>query len=254
MKKAVKIILIVSGVIILGFFAVPILSGIFNIASAVGIVVGILLLLAGAFIERFIIFIKKICSHKIGKRLFASACICAAAVILCFLTALCSTVHSSSSNAENQSTVIVLGCAVYGETPSKMLSSRINAAYNYMVENPQSSAILSGGRGKGEDISEAQCMFNELTEKGIAASRLYIEDKSTNTNENIAFSEKIIEDNSLSREVAISTSDYHLKRATMIAKKKGLNAKRISAASQWTILPVFYVRDTFGVIKEFIFG
>ena len=133
-----------------------------------------------------------------------------------------------------------------------MLSYRINSAYDYLTKNPKSVAILSGGQGRGESISEAQCMFNELTEKGIEPNRLYLEDKSTNTFENISFSKNIIDKYGFSTEVAVATSNFHLKRATMIAEKQGLTAKRISAETSQFLIPTYYVRDTLGVIKEFI--
>lgn len=96
-------------------------------------------------------------------------------------------------------------------------------------------------------------MYNILTEKGISPDRLYLEDKSTNTEENIAFSKRIIDENGLDTDIAVVTSDYHLKRATMICKKNGLkNVHRISAASVYFDKPTFYLREVLGVVKEFI--
>ena len=140
-----------------------------------------------------------------------------------------------------------------GKSPSWMLSYRIDSAYKYLEAHPDSVAVLSGGQGNKEDISEAQCMFNVLTEKGIDPDRLYLEDKSTNTFENISFSKKIIDENNLSTDVAIATSSFHLKRATIIAEKQELKPARISAYTSHFLRATYYVRDTFGVIKEFLF-
>ena len=173
--------------------------------------------------------------------------------MLCCFIALGSTIAASTTNATNQQTVIILGCAVVGKSPSWMLSYRIDSAYKYLEAHPDSVAVLSGGQGNKEDISEAQCMFNVLTDKGIDPDRLYLEDKSTNTFENISFSKKIIDENNLSTDVAIATSSFHLKRATIIAEKQELKPARISAYTSHFLRATYYVRDTFGVIKEFLF-
>lgn len=252
-NKITKNLLCGIGGLILFTFTAPILGNIFNIANILGITLGFCFLIFGIFYEKIIFIIKKILKNKIGKTLF-SICltiICAAAI--CFAAALGSVIASSTTNATNQSTVIVLGCAVYGDVPSTMLSARINEAYNYLEQNDDAVAILSGGQGNGENISEAECMFNILTEKGIDKSRLFIEDSSTNTAENLEFSNQIIQDNNLNTEVAIATSDFHLKRAAMIAERQGLTPHRISARSGFFAIPTFYIRDTLGVIKEFIF-
>ncbi|MCC8072621.1 MAG: YdcF family protein, partial [Clostridiales bacterium] len=68
---------------------------------------------------------------------------------------------------------------------------------------------------------------------------------------NIYNSKQIILKNNLSTNVAIVSSDFHLKRASMIAQKNGLTPYRISAHSGFFDVPTFYVRDTLGVIKEF---
>ena len=71
---------------------------------------------------------------------------------------------------ESGVTVIVLGCQVKGTSPSLMLNSRINAAYKYLSENDDSVCVASGGKGNNEDISEADCIKNELIKRGIDAS------------------------------------------------------------------------------------
>ena len=252
MKKTIRFFMIGAGIFFLLLFIAPLFANILNIGNILGIAGSLLLILWGIFLNPLIKFKNKINSNKKGKIIFnigASGIIAAA---LSFFIALGATLASSTSNAENQNTVIILGCAVMGDQPSWMLRQRIESAYEYLEENPDCVAILSGGQGNNEKISEAQCMFNILTEKGIDEGRLYLEDKSTNTFENIAFSKQIIDDNNLSTDVAIASSNFHLKRATMVAQKNGMTAKRISAKTSTFLTPTYYVRDTLGVILEFI--
>lgn len=235
------------------YFIAPLFAHILNIGNLAGIIFSASLLCLGLFLNPILKLVGKIRMKKAGRIAFDSLFVAGCSVMLCFFIALGSTIAASTTNAENQDTVIVLGCSVVGEQPSWMLSYRIDSAYKYLAENPESVAVLSGGQGAGEAISEAQCMFNVLTEKGIDPDRLYLEDKSTNTFENISFSKKVIDDNKLSTDVAIASSSFHLKRATIIAEKQGLNPARISSYTSHFLRATYYVRDTFGVIKEFLF-
>lgn len=255
MKRIFKMLFRISGTVLLFIFAVPIAANIFNIGNILGIIISICFLFIGIFLDGIISLIKKICSTKSGKICFGTFSTAAVAMILCFVTALSSVIACSSSNAENEQTIIVLGCAVYKDKPSSMLTARINTACKYLRNNKNAVAVLSGGKGEGEYISEAECMYDLMIQMGIEKERLYIEDKSTNTNENIENSLKIIEENGLSKNIAVVSSDYHLKRATMIAEKNGIeNPKRLSASSGFFAAPTFYIRDTLGVIKEFAVG
>ncbi len=74
---------------------------------------------------------------------------------------------STKREKANSPYCIVLGAAVHGDSPSLVLWERIQAAYDFLSQNPESIAILSGGQGPGENISEAQCMFENLMEMGI---------------------------------------------------------------------------------------
>lgn len=253
MKNLIRLILTITGGILLFYFIAPLFAHILNIGNLAGIIFSAALIILGLFLNPILKIVDKIRAKKAGKIIFDALFVSGCSVLLCFFIALGSTIAASTTNATNQKTVIILGCAVVGEQPSWMLSHRINSAFKYLEEHPDSVAVLSGGQGNNEDISEAQCMFNVLTEKGIDPDRLYLEDKSTNTFENISFSKKIIDDNNLSTDAAIASSSFHLKRATLIAEKQGLNPARISAHTSHFLRVTYYVRDTFGVIKEFLF-
>lgn len=243
-------ILIVCGAYYLYMFAGIALMGIINIANIIGIIMSICAILIGIFLNLIIKFCKKHYKSKKGKIILNSIFGVLGVGIICFSLALGSVIVNDDTNADKQDTIIVLGCSVYSYT----LKCRVNAAYDYLEENPDSVAVLSGGQGPNENMSEAQAMFNMLTDKGIDADRLYLEDSSVNTESNIANSVKIIEENNLSKDVAVVSSDYHLKRATMICEKNGLeNVHRISAESTYFDKPTFYLREVMGVVKEVIF-
>ena len=89
---------------------------------------------------------------------------------------------------------VVLGCQVKSEKPSRILGERIDAACQYLQSHPAAVAVLSGGQGENEGISEAECMYRELVARGIEADRLYKEESSTNTPTNLRNSRAILEE------------------------------------------------------------
>lgn len=248
----IRAILIILGGAIFIIYAFP--SIIFvNIATIIGSTFGALLIILGVFLQKFIALCKSLCKSKLGKSTLFSVLSIFLVCIIALGSAMGSVVACSDTNADGQDTLIVLGCFVKNGKPSYSLTQRINACYDYLVSNPKSVAVLSGGQGSDEIMSEAKCMYDVLVQKGINPDRLYMEDKSTNTNENIKYSLEIIETEKLSKNIAVVSNDYHLKRSTMIAKKQGVEVKRISAGSTLLDKPNFYLREGLGVIKEFIF-
>ena len=93
-------------------------------------------------------------------------------------------------------TLIVLGAQVNGTKLSNSLKLRLERAKEYLDENPETIAVVSGGKGSGEEISEAEAMYEYLVSQGIDETRLIKEDRSTNTNENLKYSLALLEEKS----------------------------------------------------------
>ena len=152
--------------------------------------------------------------------------------------------------------IIVLGAAVYGEEPSIALRNRVACAEAYLNEHPDTKVVVSGGKGDGENISEAECMRRYLIEHKIASSRILLEDHSTSTVENLAFSKAVIEsDGGSVHHVAIVSSSYHLYRAKSIAESLGIPAMGLASSDGYPIFMCgMYIREALGVLKMWIFG
>ncbi|MGI6078006.1 MAG: YdcF family protein [Fastidiosipilaceae bacterium] len=174
----------------------------------------------------------------------------ALAVVVVLLTVVISSlmIYANLQRPFENATVIVLGCGVEGTRPSLMLTERLNGAYDYLVEHPQAVCILSGGQGEDEEISESECMYRWLVDKGISSQRLIKEDRSTSTQENLRFSRAIIEEYDLNRHVAIVTHDFHGYRAAAYAKEEALIPSAIPVQNRWWLFPTFYVRELYGVL------
>ena len=153
--------------------------------------------------------------------------------------------------------LIVLGAGVNGTVPSLSLRDRLLAAKDYLDRNPGTLCVVSGGQGRGELISEAECMKTWLVEAGIAESRILLEDKATNTRENIAYSLELLEQLSGERPTAaaIVSSEYHLFRANFFAKEQNLTMIGIPAKTHRASLMInYYLREIVAVWFYYIFG
>jgi len=153
--------------------------------------------------------------------------------------------------------MVVLGAKVNDTSPSISLSDRIDAAYAYMTNHPDVIAILSGGQGEDEGISEAECMFRELTARGIDKDRLWLEDKATSTWENLKFSLDLIayKTGTQPETIGLLSSEYHLFRASLFAKDCGVEAVGIPATTSWLTLRLnYFTREVAGVWHYFLLG
>lgn len=144
--------------------------------------------------------------------------------------------------------LIVLGAQVNGTKVSKALRYRLDAAYDYALKNETARIIVSGGQGYKEDITEASAMADYLIHKGLAADRIYKEEKSTNTNENIEFSKNLLGDADY---VVVVTNRFHLYRGVGIARKQ-LNQKveGLGADTGTLLFLNYYVREAFAIVKD----
>jgi uncharacterized SAM-binding protein YcdF (DUF218 family) len=156
------------------------------------------------------------------------------------------------TEAQDADYLIVLGCQVNGAVPSRMLRQRLEAADTYLNTHPDTIAIVSGGQGAGEDITEAAAMYEYLTAHGIAPERIIPEENSTSTMENLLFSMELMHEGATA---AIVSNEFHLYRAGQMAASLGLDAALIPADTEFPILLASYsLREIFAVWKYFLLG
>ncbi|EIX1152491.1 YdcF family protein [Listeria monocytogenes] len=153
--------------------------------------------------------------------------------------------------SNNADTVLILGAKVNGDPaePAEVLKERLDAAVTYLNENPTMQVVVSGGQGEDESASEASVMEEYLVNKGITRSRIKIEDKSRRTEENIKYSKGKF---NLGKTVIV-TSDYHMYRALMLAKRQGLDASGLPAKSQSVIKIKNMMRETLSITYAWVF-
>lgn len=177
---------------------------------------------------------------------------------------------------DEQLTVMIFGCYVRGEEPGRTLTTRLDAALSLLKRYQNADCIVSGGQGSNEAISEAEAMRRYLVSRGIAEERITLEDRSTNTSENLEYTFAILtgsesdgsaastpgspaSSNSTDSAQSVDTdgrrlvgvsSEYHLPRIRMLSRALGREIETYPAydANIGNTL-IYTLREYMGVAK-----
>lgn len=239
---------IIAGIVfILYFLCIELFTGHGTNFYFIWLVMGVVLVLWGIGIKRDVF-------RNIPFFLKRGTQILFFAGLLCFLVVEGMIVSGFFAKGEkNLDYIIVLGAQLKTTGPSKVLQLRLDTAVAYLMENEDTLVIVSGGQGSNEPDTEAQGMYDYLVAKGIDSDRIIKEDKSVNTNQNIAYSSEYL--NKEEASVGIITNNFHIFRATQIARAQGYEQVQGIAAPAYIFLqPNNMLREFFGVVKDFLFG
>lgn len=155
------------------------------------------------------------------------------------------------------SAVVILGAGVNGTTPSLSLQVRLEAALDYIQDKPDIPIVVTGSQGPGEDISEAACMAQWLIGHGVESERIYLDEEADNTEENIRYSQEILQEQSIdiTGNVAVVSADYHLYRASLYWGTTGMVPVAAHMPGRfWPLTVNYYIREAFAAAKLLVFG
>ena len=173
------------------------------------------------------------------------------------------TLHDDAPFAESdrQTVVIVFGCQVHEDGAlSRELLSRLDAAAKVINEHPDAVCVLSGGKGDDEPTSEAQAMKTYLTkEKNIKESRLLLEERSSDTDENLRFSLETLKDAGYDAgdcSFICVSSNFHTPRIRLLFSRMGLGDCATVSAPTPNLYNryVYTVREYMSYVSLFLFG
>jgi uncharacterized SAM-binding protein YcdF (DUF218 family) len=162
---------------------------------------------------------------------------------------------SKSQDDKNVQYLIILGAAVHGQTISLSLQERLDKGIDYLNKYKDTKVIVSGGKGNGEDIAEADAMRMYLVKNGIDTNRILEEAQSVSTATNFKYSKMLLEKQGfdMNKEIMIVTNDFHMLRAKMIAKKIGFKAYGLSCNTPDIVKINCYLREYFAFMKTLVF-
>ena len=232
--------LVVGGFLVLDTIVVCFLSN-YNLGVILPAVLGAPLLLLGLFWPHmdagFLLFLRR----------FLLVCYGLGCLFLLFLGSLMLRAIDRGEHGDYDA-LIVLGAAVHGDRVTWVLSNRLDAAYDYAAAHLETVLVVSGGQGDGESVTEASAMARYLSQRGLDAGRILLEDRAESTAENFAFSKAII-DEAVGPDAAIGfvTTRFHVFRAGRVARKEGIAARGIGAPDVWYIALNNFLRECVGI-------
>lgn len=195
---------------------------------------------------------------KAGRRVRAALTVCLC-LVLAAMAVTEGFILSAAGGTRNPESpyVVVLGAGVRGAEPSRALSERLHTALTYLEDHPEAVCVVTGGQGDGENVTEAQCMYDWLTARGVDPDRIWREEQATSTQENLRYSLALIQDRTGAKPDAITvvSSEYHLFRAGLMARDQGAELLGVPARTHPLLQRIHYeFREIFGVWYYLLFG
>jgi uncharacterized SAM-binding protein YcdF (DUF218 family) len=151
--------------------------------------------------------------------------------------------------------LVILGAGLWGDSPSLALQERLDESLKFIKVNPNVKVILSGGKGPGETITEAEGMRRYLIDHGVSEKQLIKEENSTSTKENMQFTKNLLNniDGRKHIKIKIVTNNFHMFRAKLLARNSGFIAYGEPSVLYPLLIPAYYTREYLAVIKTLIF-
>ncbi len=226
--------------------------------NVLGILLSFALIGGELFLYRFEAHIPgtrtEILIHALSGNLFAAVYLYCECMLIGTIVA--NVIAAAYEPLKDKDFMIILGCGLKADgTPTKLLQGRIDRAlqFNRMQEEETGRELIfipSGGQGPDEKISESESIKRYLMEHGIPESRILKEDQSTTTFENMAFSKKIIEAVNPKGKTVFSTTNYHIFRSGIWARRNKIRAVGIGSDTKWYFWPNAAVREFAGLLAE----
>ena len=119
--------------------------------------------------------------------------------------------------------------------------------------------VVSGGQGPDEPMSEAQCMYDYLTAHGVDGEQIVLEDRSSNTWENVRYTRELFRSGEVedSETVLLVSNGFHLARIRMLWDRAWDGTQTVSTlAAPCSHLPSrlkMYIREPLALAKSFLF-
>ena len=152
--------------------------------------------------------------------------------------------------------LVVLGSSTPNAKVSPTLALRLDKAFALAQLYPRAMVVVSGGRDRGQILTEAQVMGEYLRQRGLQPSRILQEDASTSTYENLLFTRNLLLQKGWGKDSAliVVTSDFHTLRAHCIANRAGLSQVRMVGAQTPLYLRYnAWLREYFAFVSGWIF-
>lgn len=132
-----------------------------------------------------------------------------------------------AAQLEDVDCIMVLGCGVYGDTPSPLLADRLQRGVEVYDLGAAPKILMSGDHGR-ENYDEVNVMKQYALDAGIDETDIFMDHAGFSTYESMYRAVAIFG----VKKMIIVTQDYHLSRAVYIANKLGIEAYGVASDYQ----------------------
>ena len=228
----------------------------FKYYNLLGVLLGILSIFGILSSQTIYIITKRLLSGNSQMIIKKSFDICINVAMSYFYTLIIATLYCNIKAAKHEPCydkdyVIILGSKINDDgTLPPLLKSRVDRALLFGKKQEENANkkiyyVPSGGQGLDESMPEGLAITNYLIKQGIDSKYILIEDKSTNTKENLNYSKKIIDSHKKNAKISFSTADYHVFRSGIIANNDSIECEGMGSKTIW----YFYAN---ALIREFM--
>ena len=229
-----------------------------RLVNVLGIILSFLLVAGEVFLYRFDSYVsgsqREVMIHDLIGNLFAACYLYFECMLIGAIVA--DSIAASYEPAPDKDFLIILGCGFRKDgTPSPLLRGRIDRALAFARRQKAETGkdlifVTSGGQGPDEPCSESACMKRYLLEQGIPEERILEEDRSTDTRDNMRFSKEKIWQVNPEGKIAFSTTNYHVFRSGLYARRVKMKAQGMGAKTKWYFWPNASVREFVGLLTD----
>lgn len=164
-----------------------------------------------------------------------------------------SVLYSRVGRHRDVEAIIVLGCGLAGDRVPPLLAGRLDRAirlYERQLARPP-LLVVSGGKGPGENVTEAEAMHGYLRERGVPEDRIRREDRATTTEENLRLSAALLPRSGRTGRVLAVTSNYHVFRTAVECRRLGLPIHATGSPTARYFLPSALLREFAALILHY---
>ena len=229
-----------------------------RLVNILGIILSFLLVAGEVFLFRFDYYVSgslaEVRAHELFGNFFAAVYLYFECMLIGAMIAM--TIAAKYEPDPDKDYLIILGCGIRKDgTPSPILRGRIDRALAFRERQIAGTGkdlifVTSGGQGPKEVISESASMKQYLLGQGIPEERIIEEDRSTSTFENMKFSKEKIWERDPEAKAAFSTTNYHVFRAGLYARRVRMKAVGMGSKTKWYFWPNAAVREFVGLLTE----
>ncbi len=154
-----------------------------------------------------------------------------------------------AASLEDVDCILVLGCGVWGDSPSTLLKDRLNKGIDLQKLGVSEKLLMSGDHGK-VNYNEVSVMKQFAIDREVLSQDVFMDHAGFSTYESMYRAKEIFG----AKKIVIVTQEYHLSRAVYIANSLGMEAYGVAADfRQYSAQTAWDIREILARVKDYFY-